>query len=234
MSARGGRRSGAGRPRRPGVREANGRLQRGRDTGAARVVQLRAYLCPDPRLATTPFDVIYGRGWIDQGAYQAGLAFAALCRRSGLMDRRLTAEGGTPLSRQEMREAEDRDRRSFSNLQDREVAALWDMAFSLEAGPDPEERTQKAAQALARFSAPLSLMQRRRLFSLCALGEWPPWLFRLVEEERRGQPVKLAASAKACGRGEGERSSLARQASDPAQGELAAVRSALECLLRRS
>jgi hypothetical protein len=179
-----------------------------RDEGNPRVRASRARLCEDPRLATTPFDVLRGRGWIDAEAHAAGLSFARLCRQAGLIDPRAAGEGGAPMARFERAEAAAPSGR-LSSLPDAEIARAFDAAFSGAGSIDFETRAERATAALARFAQPLSPAERRRLFAIAVVGEWPAWLFRLVEAEPAGR------------------------ASPADVGELDLVRRALGRLLRR-
>ncbi len=182
MALRGGRRSGAGRPRKIGAREPNGRLVR-REPPNPIVARGRAYLCPDPKLATSPLDVALGRGWVSAEAHQAGRRFATLCWRAGLVSKSASLRGGSAVSQLERTDGEA-DRIAFANMEHGEIAALWDATFDTAEPADGEVRTERAAQTLAAMTTGLTAGERRLLFDLCALETWPQWLFVLVAVER--------------------------------------------------
>lgn len=182
MVVRGGRRSGAGRPRKSGAREPNGRLVR-REPPNPIVARARAYLCPDPKLATSPLDVAFGRGWLSAEAHQAGRRFASLCWRAGLLSKSASLRGGSALSQLERTDG-DVDRIAFANMEHSEIAALWDATFDTPEPVDGEVRVERAVQALAAMTTGLTSGERRLLFDLCALETWPQWVFVLVAVER--------------------------------------------------
>ena len=187
------RRYGAGRPRKSGPREPNGRLKR-REAPNPAVMRARRYLCDNPKLATSPRDVALGRGWIGAEAHEAGRSFAMLCWRSGLITKAGTLRGAAPSARLE-RSEDVAERAPFANLDHAALAAIWDRAFEPRRGAPDEAAAELALQRLRWVTRSLSTSERSLLFGVCALEDWPAWLFAAIAVERAERPADLNLAA---------------------------------------
>jgi hypothetical protein len=167
------RRQGGGRPRKAGPRHPSGQLVQKVEPNAKVIELRRALLGPSAgaRLADAedPMSLALARGWISEAQHRAGLAYASLWRRTHPQRRAPGLE--------ETAESASRDLRRIGEMSDAELAAAFDVVFSLRGAPSEAE----LADARLRYnslSRAMTAAEQSEVFLCFCLGSWPQWLLQ--------------------------------------------------------
>ena len=164
-----------GRPRKDGARHPSGQLVQ-KALPNAKVVEIRRALIGDGaggRLETAedPMTLALARGWLGAEQHRAGMAYAALWRRSHPQRR---AAGLT-----ELREAE-RDPRRIGEMNDAEIAAAFDavLASGERDGAPSEASLVEARGRYNAMSRAMTAAEQNEVFLCFCLASWPQWILQ--------------------------------------------------------
>lgn len=167
------RRLRGGRPRAEGERFACGKLKP--PAPNPKVLAQRRMLAGqdgDLRRAEHPLELAAARGWIGEGQYRAGQAFARLYRQA-----RLEAPDREARSQfDELETSDEDDNRRLGDLSRADLTAAFDRAFSQTAAPDLEGRSARAFDLWKRVNAGLAAAEQAEVFQVCVRGSWPQWI----------------------------------------------------------
>jgi hypothetical protein len=154
------------------------------------MVRHREELCERPELATTPLDCAYGNGWVTIEEHKIGGIYASLCygvglvRRTGAAGNRLEATPGGGA------------RFRWTDLDDKEISAIWDSVFGEGCDLAPSEARDMALYGRYRcLRDAMTNQEAQEVFLVCVMDSWPQWLAqRLVGRgiERRAQAENRA------------------------------------------
>lgn len=161
----------AGRPKQAGERYACGKLKPRKNE---RVIEAKKALVGDGldiALADDPLDFIHAKDWLSTTRYRTALAYRDVRRRANVGGPRLDGAGVGETS-----STTGVAGRSFRDMTDEEIAAVFDHVFRELPKQTAEEREAEALQKWMRLEAAMTLTQRREVGLIVVQASWTFWM----------------------------------------------------------
>lgn len=165
--------SGAGRPRKEGVRHPAGKLVQKVEPNEKVVDLRRAMVGPKGRLgaAENPMDLALERGWLSEDLHKAGVMYANLWRRSHPKHHM-----ASPLQ-----EVPERyyDPRPISQMGSAEIAAAFEQILTDTRRVELSEPSMvQARERYAKYSRMMTADEQNEVFVCFCLASWPQWVLQ--------------------------------------------------------
>ena len=214
-----------GRPRKPGARYPSGQVKvpPRRFEATEAMSRHRAELCARPELATTPLDCAFGNGWITIEEHRVGNTYAGLCYGVGLVKR--TGAAGSRLEATPGSAARFR----WTDLEDKEISAIWDSVFGEHAVPlRSEERDLAIYGRYLRLRQAMTGHEAQEVFLVCVMDSWPQWMAQRLT----GRAIELHAQAENRAMTEDELARRAKRFTSSFEEKYRILRSGLKAMIK--